>query len=231
MPPRKPNKKSRKPQGLTKTQAKSVAKIAKQVAMTVPERKTFGFQEENRQLYHNKPDYLPSWLRCKQGTADPNDLTSQLLRIGDEMYLRHVNIRLWLSNKNDRPNCMYKCYLFWYDSTASLSDQLCYFTQTNKMLDRINNENISIIDSKTIFSGPSYATGVASDAGSAKEHSYLCTLKGSWKNKKITYDEGGSVPKKRDIGTIVVCYDTFGTLQTDNIASYAYNGNVVIQDP
>ena len=51
------------------------------------------------------------------------------------------------------------------------------------------------------------------------------------KNKKITYDEGGSVPKKRDIGTIVVCYDAFGTLQTDNIASYAYNGNITIQDP
>ncbi len=94
------------------------------------------------------------------------------------------------------------------------------------MLDRINNENISVIDSKTIFSGPSYENGTEKH-----EHSYLCTLKGSWKNKKITYDEGGSTPKKRDIGTIVVCYDAYGTLQTDNIASYAYNGNIIIQDP
>ena len=223
MPRRKrPSKTSRKPKGLTKTQAKSVAKIAKQVAMTIPEKKVFGFQEENIQLYHNKANYLPSWLRCKQGTADPNNLSAQLVRIGDEMYLRNVNIRFWLSNKLDRPNVMYKCYLFWYDSGLTLSDALCYFTQTNKMLDRINNENISVIDSKTIFSGPSYENGTEKH-----EHSYLCTLNGSWKNKKITYDEGGSVPKKRDIGTIVVCYDAFGTLQTDNIAIISITGNVI----
>ncbi len=217
---------SKKHKGLSKRQVKTVKKIARDVAMTIPERKTFGFMEENVQLNHNKTNYLGQWLKCKQGVADPNNLVQQLVRIGDEFYLRNINIRFWLSNKLDRPNVMYKLYLFWYDSGMSLSDAYCYFTQTNKMLDRVNNENISIIDSKTIFSGPSYENGTEKH-----EHSYLCTLKGSWKNKKITYDEGGSVPKKRDIGTMVVCYDAFGTLQTDNIASYAYNGNVVIQDP
>jgi hypothetical protein len=92
------------------------------------------------------------------------------------------------------------------------------------MLDRVNDEFISIIDQKTIFSGPSYTT-------TEQEHSYLCTLKGRWKNRKIIYDEGGSEPKKRDIGMCVVCYDAFGTLQSDNIASYAYNANLTIQDP
>lgn len=217
--------------GLTSLQKKSVKRIAKNVAMTIPEKKVFGFNAENQQLLHNKGAYLTSWLKCKQGTGDPNDQADQLVRIGDEFYLRNVNIRFWLSNKNDRPNVMYKLFLFWYDSNFTLSDATCFFTQTNKMLDRINNENISIIDQQTIFSGPSYATGVASDPGSAKEHSYLCTLKGKWKSKKIIYDEGGAVPKKRNIGTCVVCYDAYGTLQTDNIASYAYNGTVTIQDP
>lgn len=223
--------KKKKNKGLTKTQANTVKKIARTVAMSIPERKTFGFQAENQQLLHNKASYLASWLKCKQGVTDPNNLAAQLVRIGDEIYLRNINVRFWLSNKNDRPNVMYKCYLFWYDSSLTLSDTLCYFTNTNKMLDRINTENISVIDSKTVFSGPSYATGVSSVSGSAKEHSYLCTLNGSWKNRKVIYDEGGSIPKKRDIGTIVVCYDAYGTLQSDNIASYAYNGNVTIQDP
>ncbi|AXH75921.1 MAG: putative capsid protein [Circoviridae sp.] len=212
--------------GLTKTQAKTVKKIARSVAMSIPEKKTFGYQEENVQLYHNKALYLASWLKCKQGDQDPNNLVTQTVRVGDEFYLRSVNIRFWLSNKLDRPNVMYKLYLFWYDSNVTLSDTVCYFTQTNKMLDRINNETISVIDSKTIFSGPSYENGTEKH-----EHSYLCTLKGSWKNRKIIYDEGGFVPKKRDIGTIVVCYDAYGTLQTDNIASLAYNGNINIQDP
>jgi len=213
--------------GLTKGQTKAVKKIAKATAMSIPERKVFGFLDENRQLIHNKTDYLPNFLECKQGIADPNNIQgadNRLVRIGDEYYLREVNIRFWLSNKEDRPNCMYKVFMFWYDSEATLNDATCWFTQQNKMLDRINNEQISVIDSQTIFSGPSYS-------GTEREHSYLCTLKGKWKARKITYDEGGVLPKKRTIGTMVVAYDAFGTLQTDNIASYAYNAKIVIQDP
>lgn len=215
--------------GLTRLQTKSVKKIAKQVAMTIPEKKVFGFLDENRQLNHNKTDYLSNFLECKQGTADPNDLqgpNTRLVRLGDEFYLKSVNIRLWLSNKLDRPNVMYKAFLFWYDSDATLSDTLCWFTQQNKMIDRVNNEQISIIDQQTIFSGPMYLNGTEKF-----EHSYLCTLKGNWKGKKIIYDDGGTVPKKRTIGMMVVCYDAYGTLQTDNIASYAYNAKIEIQDP
>ncbi len=153
-------------------------------------------------------------------------MTDRECRIGDELYLKSINVRCWLSNKEDRPNVMYKGYLFWYDAGQTLSDAVCYFTNTNKMIDRINNEQISIIDQQTIFSGPSYENGTEKH-----EHSYLMTLKGHWKNRKITYDEGGSIPKKRDIGMIVVCYDAFGTLQTDNIASMAYNGIIKFADP
>lgn len=148
------NRKRLRVKGLSKNQVKSVKKIAKKVAMGIPEVKVFGFLDENRQLLHNKTDYLGNFLECKQGTADPNDIqgsSNRLVRLGDEFYLKSINIRLWLSNKKDRPNVMYKCYLFWYDAEATLSDALCYFTQQNKMLDRINNEQISIIDSKTIF--------------------------------------------------------------------------------
>ncbi len=218
--------------GLSRNQIKTVRAIAKAEAMSLPEKKVFGFVDENRQLYHNKTDYLASFLSCKQGTADDNDLAqSRLVRVGDELLLNNVNIRLWLSSKNDRPNTIFKCFLFWYTAGVTLSDTVCFFTQQNKMLDRVNNERISVIDSQTIFSGPSYATGVASDPGSAKEHSYLCTLNGNWKGKKITYDEGGATPKKRDIGMMVVCYDTYGSLQTDNIASYAYNAKISFIDP
>lgn len=224
----------RSTKGLSKSQVKSVKKIAEKVAMGIPEVKVFGFIDENRQLLHNKTDYLGNFLGCAQGTADPNNILgaqNRLVRLGDEFYLKSINIRLWLSNKNDRPNVMYKCFLFWYDSAKTLDDATVFFIQQNKMLDRINNEQISIIDQQTIFSGSSYATGVSSVSGSAKEHSYLCTLKGRWKRKKIVYDEGGKTPKTRTIGMAVVAYDAFGTLQSDNIASYAYNSKTEIIDP
>jgi len=119
---------------------------------------------------------------------------------------------------------MYKLYLFWYDPDATLDDAYCFFSQTNKMLDRVNNETLTVIDSKTIFSGPSYAE-------TDHERSQLCTLHKSYKGKKIKYDEGGQVPKFKTLGMCVVCYDAFGTLQTDNIASYAYNCQIKFIDP
>lgn len=218
---------------LSRTQVKSVKKIANKVAQGLCEKKNFTWLDENKQLLHNKGDYVLNFLSCKQGTADDQTGVSgsQINRIGDEIVLKNINVRLWLSNKNDRPNVMYKAYLFWYDPDATLSDAYCFFSQQNKMLDRPNTEVISIIDSKTIFSGPSYATGVSSVGGSAKERSQLCTLNGNYKGKKIKYDEGGTVPKFKTIGLCVVCYDSWGTLQTDNIASYAYNANVRFIDP
>ncbi len=212
--------------GLTRTQAKSVKAIAKNTLRSMSEKKVFGQQEENIQLYHNKAFYMPNLLSCKQGVKDDNGLTARDCRIGDEILIRNVNVRLWLSNKLDRPNVMYKAYLFWYDSGVTLSDAVCYFTNTNKMIDRINNEQISVIDKQTIFSGPMYLNGTEKF-----EHSYLCTLNANWKGRKVTYDDAGTVPKKRDIGMIVVCYDAYGSLQTDNIASFAMNYNVKFIDP
>ncbi len=217
----------RRRKGLSNTQVKSVKAIAKTVSQAMCEKKSFIWQAENLTLLHNLGDYQHNFLSCGQGVADDESGTTgsqRLNRVGDEFLLKNCNVRLWLSNKQDRPNVMYKCYLFWYDPDATLSDAYCFFSQTNKMLDRVNNEVLSIVDQKTIFSGPSYS-------GTEHERSQLCTLNGSWKGKKITYDEGNTVPKFKTLGLCVVCYDAFGTLQTDNIASYAYNCSIRYIDP
>ncbi len=62
------------------------------------------------------------------------------------------------------------------------------------------------------------------------ERSQLATLNGRWKGRKITYDEGGAVPKKRTIGVVLAVYDAYGTLQTDNISSCAYNFQIAFKD-
>ena len=146
-------------------------------------------------------------------------------RIGDEILLTGCNIKFWLSNKLDRPNVMYRMIMFWYDTPTALSDAVCFFTQSNKMLDRPNTEQISIIDQKYIFSGPMYLNGTEKF-----ERSQLGTLSGRWKGRKVVYDEEGVLPKKRSIGVVLVCYDAYGTLQTDNIASCAYNYNTSFKD-
>ena len=226
MPRRKPTKQSRKPKGLSKTQVKSVRDIARSTLRKTMEVKTTGGDGENIQLFHNKPFYQGNMLYTTQGVTDNDNLQGSTVRIGDEVLLRQVNLRLWLSNKLDRPNVMYKCFLFWYEEGTALSDAVVFFTQKNKMLDRINTEQIGLIDSKTIFSKEMYLNGTEKF-----EHSYLCTLNGNWKGKKIQYVEGASEPRSRNIGWCIACYDAYGTLQTDNIASFAFNYVMKFQDP
>ncbi len=211
---------------LTKKQTKDVKAITRSVVRGMMEVKTVGRQSENNQLDHNIPVYQGELLATSQGVTDPDNQQGNAARIGDEILLRNCNVRFWLSNKLDRPNVMYKLYLFWYTQGQTVNNALFYFTQGNKMLDRVNNENISIIDQKTVFSKEMYLNGTEKF-----EHSQLCTLNGNWKGKKIIYDQGGSTPKKRNIGYAVVCYDAFGTLQTDNIASFAVDYAVRFQDP
>lgn len=211
---------------LSKKQQKAVKALSRQVLRKTMETKTVGKSAENIQLFHNKPLYVGELLGTTQGVGDPNDQANNKARIGDEILLRNFNIRFWLSNKLDRPNVMYKLYLFWYDNAVTLSDAVVYFTQGNKMLDRINNENIGVIDQKTVFSKEMYLNGTEKF-----EHSQLCTLNGNWKGKKVKYDDGAVQPSHKNIGICVACYDAYGTLQTDNIASLAYNYVMRFQDP
>jgi len=120
---------------------------------------------------------------------------------------------------------MYKGILYWYPVGIAPSDTLIYKTQSNKMLDRYNDKNIKVIDTFMVKSTNNYAV----DANN-HEHSYLATLNKSYKSKKIVYDNNGLQPKGWDLGFALVCYDAYGTLQTDNIASFAVNVQITFQD-
>jgi len=211
--------------GLNRRQTSSVKRISKRTVLNLSESINKVTLAENVELFHNKSLYLGQLLATKQGTADDNTGTVGTVRKGDELLLRNINIRFWLSNKFDRPNVMYKGYLLWYEAGDTINDALVWFTQQNKMLDRINTEQVSILDSFIVRPGNNFA------GPTEKEHSYLATLNKSWKAKKIKYDEGGIRPKWKDLMFVVVAYDAWGTVQTDNIASLAYNIKLTFKDP
>lgn len=209
---------------------KTMRKIARQESLRLSETKAVGDVDENQELFHNLPDYYTNMLNITQGVKDPQGNMNEA-RVGDEIYLKRIQVKFWLSNKADRPNCMYRIILFWYNSNDTVNNNLVFKTAGNKMLDIINTEQISVIGQKYIKSGASYSTGVSSVDGSAKEHSYLFSMGKSYKAHKIIYDENSPHPKKRNIGFAVVAYDAFGTLQSDQIASYAFRYQVFYKDP
>lgn len=222
------SRRSMKSRGLSKVQKKQVASMIDDEI----EDKSFVYTNENAQLDHNKPVYVSKFLGdIQQGVSDGDTSTTggtglKTIRIGDQIRLKNINIRFWLSNKWDRPNCIYKLVLFWYPVGVPPNDLLVYKTQTNKILDRYNTDNIIIIDQVIVKSTTNYSNTEVGE----KEHSYLATLNKSYKNKKIQYDNNGLQPKGFNIGMAIVAYDAYGTLQTDNIASFAYQSLITFQD-
>jgi len=235
--------KKRKSTGLSRKQRKAVTMIAKKVVDEEIEDKAYTLIQEDIQLFHNKPGYAVKLLQqIVQGISDGDQGTGlsgiKACRIGSQISLKNMNIRLWVSNKLDRPNVMYKGILFWYSVAQPPTDATVYLTQSNKMLDRYNTKDIQIVDTFILTSKNNYAQPyqtqpfpvIAGPGILGREHSQLVTLNKSYKNRKITYDELTGLPKIKELGFSVVCYDAKGTLQTDNIASFAYNMTITFQD-
>ena len=221
-----PRKKSNARSTLSSKQKKEVRKIASQVVDAEIEDKRSVNIAENVQLFHNQPLYVSGLLSAiQQGPTDGTNNSSRDNRIGDRISLKNINVRFWLSNKLDRPNVMYKGVLYWYPVGVTPADAVVYFTQTNKMLDRYNFKKIQVIDQFILKSTQMYLNGTEKF-----EHSYLATLNKSYKSKKVEYATNSTTPGKMRLGFALVCYDAFGTLQTDNIASCAYNIQLTFQD-
>jgi len=209
---------------LTRKQARTVAKIAKRTIMKTTEAKHSNFAGENKQLFHNIPYYTSNLLQTSLGLED-EDTPGKSMRVGDEIYLNNINARIWMSNKHDRPNVMYRIMLVEYTQGHTVDNALVFFTQTNKMLDRVNNEKVRVLAAKYVKPGADYTLN-------AHEHSFLITMNKKYaKPRKVVYHNGGQVPKKTNVALVVCCYDAFGTAQTDNIASFAYDLKLTWRDP
>lgn len=239
---------------MSKKMAKEVRAIAKSTTLALAETKQVGKIGENAQLFHNVPTFRGPFLDAiKKGMNDPTLQTNANARIGDEILLKSFDQRYWLSNKLDRPNVMYRITTFWFSGNAGLvttnpvpSDVYFYPPTTgaipNVMLLRPNTEVISVISDKIIFSEDNYAQPTYYPAGgivavTGKERSQLRTINKRWKARKVKYlDSGtdgagaGGPPKNREIYVCISAYDAYGTLQSDNIASYGLNYRLTFKD-
>ncbi len=113
------NRRMRNRKALSRAERAEVKKIAERLIDEEIEDKSQVGGEENVQLFHNKSLFVGKILgNIGQGVETGDQSTgaagSTQVRIGDEINLKNVNIRFWLSNKLDRPNVMYKGVLFWY---------------------------------------------------------------------------------------------------------------------
>lgn len=243
-----PGKRKNKKAGMSKKMVSAVREISRSETLRLAETKTVGRLSENNQLYHNVSKFIGPFLAgIKQGIGDPTLQQNANARIGDEILLKEFETKFWLSNKSDRPNVMIRITTFWYPNRngAPPNPADVYYngaTTTNTMIAGINREVVSVISDKYVFSAENYAnTPVAGAfplfAVPGRERSSLRNIRKNWKMKRIKFlDTGtgtigaGSLPKAKDIYVCITAYDAYGTLTTDNIASYALNYHMNFKD-
>lgn len=203
------------------------------------ETKYFDRGIENNQLYHNTgfgagvgptfpvssiPNFFNPWINIVQGT-------SRLNRVGDKVMPRGMSIKLYLVNKQDRPNTMVRVIVailpkvyagnvvgsqfdpFQIPNSGLMGNRMLLPADSDKgvkfLYDRVHKPSTDQVPN---VDGP----------GTKKERHKLVKL---WIKRKragpIVYDTGSSDIVNRPIAVYCIPYEQYSTLESDNIASCA----------
>lgn len=223
-----------------------VARAVRREILKKTETKKYDFSVENRNVYHNvgpsgggvgpyispvtDTTFFNCWRLISQGVGTNN-------RIGDSIIPRGMSLRLWLSNKHDRPNVTYRVVIGILPkinqdnvitSATNCQWQVVY---TNALLGRTNKDlGVKILYERYIRNITPW--GYINGPTQTKECS---RYKKIWIKRKrarpIVYNDTTQVIVNKPVFLCVVPYDVYGTLITDNLGSYAYQCTLYFKDP
>lgn len=192
----------------------------KQTIMRMKETKFVDFFWGKHELYHavyNIPGAqtaafyqlnTPNGCLPAQGDGDSN-------RNGNDIYARGIQVKMMLGCKQDRHNTNFRILVF---KTSKGYDRSAYTqvfdNQTgNVMLDGVDKDRVSVVFDKKVSFKP------INPSPDGKE---ITIFRKFWIPHKTLYkfyddgQQGNSYPY--DVWMVVMAYDAYGTLTTDNIA-------------
>lgn len=189
---------------------------------------------ENRQLYHNIGEGASGGFTWLNNLLVTSVGTTQTSRIGDAVYGRYLKMKLWISNKLDRPNVMYRIAILSVppDQLTSNPSGLFRGEHGNKMIDSFNTDRYKVIWHKLIQ--PKAGDYSLETGATNKERSLYVPITIPLKNREIRYStDSGTVPavQRNCLSLCLIAYDAFATLTTDNIASFSVLSKFYFKDP
>lgn len=238
---KRPYKRSRRGKYSRRAGAKSFQSRVKRVLMKTSETKYYDIGFENEQLYHNCGTFqllFPGYIRSISQWFNPWQViqkgTNRFNRIGDKITPRGMSLKLWIANKLDRPNVQYRIIVavlpkvvagditiprfdpFQIPNSGALGNYLLNPADTDKgvkfLYDRIVRAE----------SGVSGVLGPGTSAQVQKEyHIYKKIWIKPKRSRDIVFDTTSTDIINKPLAVYVIPYDSYGTLNTDNIASCA----------
>lgn len=211
----------------------SLVRTIKRVMAKQVETKYFDWGLLNANLYHDV-GYGITLGGTVQGAVYFNQLvgitkgTNRSNRIGDKINLSGIKFKFWLANKSSRPNCLYRIIICilpkYYNGQATTSTNIDLFEASNSGSGSAPSTITGIVAKdkgiRTLYDRVhSVEIGYSDVAGvGSKECHRLVQVYIRRNGKPILFDDNNAVINN-PIAAYVIPYDSYGTLQTDNIAS------------
>lgn len=201
--------------------------------------------KENLELYHDVgfgsgptsyqfPIEWNSWNAIGQGNTSST-------RVGEKITPRMMVVRLWLANKSDRPNIIYRIIvakipktiagtlitgtnidLFRADHLGTNGNTICGFINSEKGI-RAYYDRIISVEGR-----PGQRVVSADTFYGAETHRFVKFVIKRKRSNTLLYNGNDLV--NNPIGIWVIPYDSYGTLQTDKIASCAMTLRMYYKD-
>ena len=217
----------------------NLKRIVQKVLAKNTETKYYDIGDENVQVYHNMgrsggavfgnpygdSTFFNPWSDIPPGTGRAN-------RIGDKIRPMSMTITLWLANKLDRPNLMYRVLVVRMPksigATLTTSSNVDLFQAPQ--LGAVGNRIVLPIDTdrgmkayydRTFTTNVGFSYDNVNSRGLEVHKKVNIHLRR--KNaREIIFDSAAQNIVNSPLALYVIPYDSKGTLVTDNIASYAY---------
>lgn len=230
-------KKSRR--GKYGRKARKFAARVRRITRQTQETKFIQDGRENVQLYHDVGSNIGPSTFQSAITFDPWTIVSQgttrSTRIGDKILPVGHKIRLWLANKADRIDVLYRIIIAVLPRTVGsvvpnganvdLFRAMDSGTNNSTMCGMIDTEHV-----KKVLLDKVYKNQNSSGYDTKEVHMLKKFYIKAKKPRVIRYVNNGNQHMNNQLGVWVIPYDSYGTLQTDNIASCAYVQRLYFKD-
>lgn len=203
---------------------KNVARIARAVVLKAAESKKKTVDLGKYELYHNSFSvvYQLNYSTIMPAKGDHDDQ-----RNGDSIIARGWKIRCLVGNKADRPNLTYRFTVVSRAESAQPTYGEVYANVTgNVLLDAIDNDRNTKLFDKRFKPNPGI---IGTSVTGGRE--YTTTFSFWIPRKKLYNFTGNDVTNDRKIWLIVMAYDAYGSLVTDNPGYVQIWTEFIYKDP
>lgn len=161
-------------------------------------------------------------------TLMPTQGVAENQRVGDEIYISGFKVRVLIGQKADRPNVNWRYFVLLVPKGSPVTYANWFTLNTgNVMLDDPNRDFVKVL--KTGVWRPNEAGLVG---GSADEYTFTKRMYIPYKKHlKFGSANGAVTHNDDDLHFVLMGYDAFGSLVSDNIGYVQFGASMVYRDP